>query len=81
MKKTKIPSRLSIPDLPIEYIETYIHICDAFELTRAQLFMVVTSGNGLVDGGVDKVFPDVEARSEWTELLINKIFSFANQTN
>ncbi|UZE97226.1 hypothetical protein [Alkalimarinus alittae] len=73
-KPKKIPSRLTI-SLPIEYIETYLQLCDAFELTRDQLFMILTSGNGLIDGGVEKIFPDGVSKSEWGRTYSQQDFS------
>lgn len=79
-KPKKIPSRLTI-SLPTEYIETYLQLCDAFELTRDQLFVIITSGNGLIDGNVEKIFPDVASKSVWAELIASKVFQFANSLN
>lgn len=81
MPENKIPTRLTISNIPIEYIETYLNICDGLDLTREQLFMLLMSEKGLRDGGLKHVFPDNQSRTEWVELLINRMFKYANSSN
>jgi len=81
MPEKKIPTRLTISNIPIEYIETYLNICDGLDLTREQLFMLLMSEKGLTDDGLKHVFPDKQSRTEWVELLINRMFKYANSNN
>lgn len=76
----KIPSRLTI-SLPPAYTEIYLNLCDAFDLTREQLLMVMMTDKGLIDDGIGKIFPDEISKSEWAEQITNKIFQFANSLN
>lgn len=81
MPEKKTPTRLTISNLPIDYIETYLNICDRLDLSREQLFMLLMSEKGLKDDGLKHVFPDTKLHAEWVELLINRMFMYANSNN
>lgn len=73
----RIPTRLTI-QLPTGYTEIFLNLCDAFNLSRDQLFMLLMVDKGLADGGQGMIFADEASKSEWSEFITNKIFKIAN---
>ena len=69
---------LIITKLQLEYRDAYLDLCDAFELTRNELLVLLMTETGLVDGGIDNVIADKASQDEWRSLLVSRLFSFAN---
>ena len=69
---------LIITKLPIEYRDMYLDLCDAFELTRNELLVLLMTETGLVNGGIDNVIKNKTSQEEWRSLIVNRIFTFAN---
>ena len=71
-------TNLVITDVADGHRQVFLDLADAMELSRGQLLALLLAGAGAVNGGLDAAIPDHEAQVEWRELLVQRLFEFAN---
>ena len=72
------PKNLIITSLPVEYIHLFKNLCEAMDLSRDQLLILLMTGAGYVSGGIENIIDDEEALAEWREALVKRVFALSN---
>jgi hypothetical protein len=71
------PKNLVITSLPAEYIHLFKDLCEAMELSRDQLLILLLTGAGHVSGGLENIIDDEDALAEWREMMVYRIFALS----
>lgn len=72
-------NNLVITGLPTEWTTLFKDLCDALELSRDQLLILLMIQNGTTVEQVDGAIAKFQAQTEWRELVMSRLFMFVSR--
>lgn len=69
---------LVITDVSPEHRQTFLDLTEAMHLSRGGLLALLMADANILNGGLSEAIPDHDAQIEWRELLVKRLFEYAN---